>query len=126
MKVVSPETIQVGSFSHSFKPPQNAGIFLAKATCKLIHGGIAQLLGGEDAELICGDKFEEENPKLALKYSSDYAPSKPRTALTLTATCFTPGGKPMESIQAGWEVGAWSKQVLVLGDRKWQEGLFSM
>ncbi len=125
MNALCEETIQPGWFTHALKPPQMAGIFLAKATCKLKPGGVAELLPGDAAELVCGDRFEEDDPTKALVYPSDFAPFKPNTDLTLLGTACTPQGKMLPSIQVGWQVGGWSKQLLVFGDRKWVPGLLS-
>ena len=105
------------------RPPGLSATFVVKGAFLLKPGGPAE--PAPKPELISGDVHEEDEPKKALKYVSDFAPLKTRTDLLLLATCHAPGGKSATVLCAGFRVGAFAKTVAVVGDRRWKPGLLS-
>ena len=118
-RVIADPSIRGGWFAHSFQPPQLAGIFLAKLTCRLQPDQVAELLVEEGVSELHGDVPHAEDPSQPPQLSSDFAPFKPRFDLLLQATTYSPGGRPQPQWQASWSVGQWVKTIHVSGDRAW-------
>ncbi|QDV25616.1 DUF2169 domain-containing protein [Aureliella helgolandensis] len=125
MRVICEETIRAGWFAHSFNPPDLAGVFVAKLSCKLQPNGVATLLEGDDVVELSGDLPLADDPANPLKYSSDFVPYKPRFDLLLQATAYSPTGQPASGWQTRWQIGEWSKTLQVFGERRWISGPFS-
>ncbi len=119
MKVIAENTIRGGWFAHGFNPPELAGVFLAKLTCKLHPDAVATLLSEEGVVELTGDVPHDDDLVNPLKLSSDFAPFKPRFDLLMHAASYSPSRKPEPSWDARWRVGEWSKSLRVFGDRQW-------
>ena len=50
----------------------------------------------------------------------DYALEKPRCDVLLNGAAYAPGGRPVERIAVGLQVGAWRKSFVVWGNREWR------
>ena len=50
----------------------------------------------------------------------DYALEKPYCDVLLNGAAYAPGGRPVERIAVGLQVGAWRKSFAVWGNREWR------
>jgi uncharacterized protein YjbI with pentapeptide repeats len=114
----------VGWLVSRVRPPALSATFVVKGTFLLKPGGPAE--PAPKAEFISGNVHEEEDDKKPLRYASDFAPVKQRTDLVLLATCHAAAGKSATVLRAGFRVGAWSKSVAVIGNRRWKPGMIAM
>lgn len=62
-------------------------------------------------------------PTGACIYDADLALYKPRADLMFVGTCYTPGGKAVPTCPAKFSIGQFSKELAVIGNRKWDKGL---
>lgn len=71
--------------------------------------------------LMMSDEFFGEPGKSAPKYEVDFALRKRRCDVLLNGTAYAPGGKAVERMIVGVQVGGWSKSLAVVGDRFWRK-----
>lgn len=143
MRFIAESSIRGGWFTHSFQPPQLAGVFVAKLTCRLQPNGTAQLIDDAGVETVAeadaaalaansaateprlepahlqGDVHADDDPAAPLLASTDFAPFKPRCDMLLRATSYSPSRRPEVAWVARWHVGEWSKSLRIVGDRQW-------
>ncbi|HEU4338562.1 MAG TPA: DUF2169 domain-containing protein, partial [Planctomycetota bacterium] len=105
------------------RPPGLSATFVVKGTFLLKPGAPAE--PDPKPDLVSGDVHEEDDDQKPLRYASDFAPVKLRTDLVLLAKCHAAKGKSAAVLRAGFRVGAWSKSVAVIGNRRWIPGVLS-
>ena len=71
-----------------------------------------------------GDEWEGEDHTGGLLHGTDMAVWKSRADLLLRGSCYHPGGKSGQQALVTYSVGAWSKSLVVHGDRVWKVRLF--
>lgn len=76
----------------------------------------------EQLPLVMSDVFFGEPGLSAPKYEVDFAPRKQRCDVLLNASAYAPGGRPTRRVEAGIQIGQWSKGFAVVGDRTWEAG----
>lgn len=103
------------------RPPAWTATFVAKGTFDLRPGATA--VPSTRPIDVSGDLFAEDDPALELLYPGDYAPFKPKGEVLVSATCHAPGGRPVQVLRAGFQVGKLAKSIAVVGDRIWKKGL---
>ncbi len=64
--------------------------------------------------------------KSSIAYESDFALYKPCTDVVVEGSAVAPLCRPIERLLVGLEIGAKKKQLLVLGDRWWERGVFGI
>ena len=119
MNVFCDDRIQLGWFSHSFQPPQMAGVFLGKITCQLKQKQVASPLRSDERISLSGDRYANDDTNGVPLYSTDFSPFKPKIDLLLNATAFVPQGRSQPNLDVRWKVGEWSKELKVFGEREW-------
>lgn len=124
MRIFCDAPYSVGWLVTRARPPALSATFVVKGSFLFKPGAAAE--PAAEAAPPSGDVEEGDDPNKVLKYPSDFAPLKPRTDLVLLATCHAPGGKFATVLRAGFRVGAYSKSVAVIGDRRWVPGVLSM
>jgi len=105
------------------RPPGLSATFVVKGTFLLKPGAPAE--PDPKPDLVSGDVNEDDDEKKPLRYASDFAPVKLRTDLVLVAKCHAAKGKSAAVLRAGFRVGAYSKSVAVIGNRRWIPGVLS-
>ena len=63
----------------------------------------------------------EEDPKSALRYASDFAVYKPRADLLLLGTAHAPDGLAVPSIDVAFRVESFVKPLRIVGERAWHQ-----
>jgi hypothetical protein len=79
-------------------------------------------LADEQQPLVMADTFTGEPGFSAPVYEADYAPRKPHCDVLLHGSAYAPGGRPTTRLEAGLQIGPWSKRVAVVGPRHWDCG----
>ncbi len=123
MKIRNETPLTMAWFVCATNPPELSATFVAKGTFRIRPGGVAEPVPGDENDFPLGDVHHGENPEKSLDYSSDFVPLKPRTDLLLSGSCHTPGGAPLQVCPVRFQVGSWSKELTVIGNRVRQKGL---
>ncbi len=118
MKLINDTKMKIGWFVNKIHPYPLSSTFLVKGTFDLHPGGEATLSAKQ--ENLNGDV---PGPDGDLAYPSDFAWFKPRTDVLLSGTCYSRGGKPTPVSRVTFQVGQWSKQLVVIGNRTRQRKL---
>ncbi|MBK9974834.1 MAG: DUF2169 domain-containing protein [Planctomycetes bacterium] len=92
---------------------------VVKASFSLVPGGVAVPL--EKQLEIEGDI--QDKATQALLIEADLVPFKPVADVLLSGTCHVPAGKAITVCPVKFAVGGWSKELAVIGNRKWDKGL---
>ncbi len=119
MIVVNESHHSVGWTVTKLRPPSYSATFVAKGTYALKPGGRCVAVSPLP---LCGDEFAEEDPSLALRYPSDFAPYKPRMDVLVVGRAHAPGGKPVGAMRVGFRIGPLVKALAVIGDRSEARG----
>ena len=112
MKIIDDTKMKVGWFVNKIHPLPFSATFVVKGTFDLHPGGEATLSSKQ--ENLNGDV---PGPDGDLYYASDFALFKPKTDVLLSGTCYSRGGKPTPVSRVTFQVGNWSKQLVVIGNR---------
>jgi len=99
--------------------PAHSVSCVVKATFKLVPGGVASPV--EKQLEIEGDILDKTSK--APLYEADLGIFKPKADVMLVGTCHVPGGKSVTTCPVKFEVGKWSKELAVIGNRHWDKGL---
>lgn len=101
--------------------PQRSAAFIVKATCDLVPDGVARKADAQQGHT--GDLPWPPLPGQAgepgLRYASDFALFKPCGDVLLAGSAHTPGARQLSVLPVTLGVGAWRKQIAVIGDRQW-------
>lgn len=79
-------------------------------------------LADEQLPLVMADTFTGEPGFSAPVYEADFAPRKPQCDVLLHGSAYAPGGRPTTRLEAGIQIGPWSKRISVVGPRQWDCG----
>lgn len=79
-------------------------------------------LADEQRALVYADEHYGEPESSCVRHESDFAAEKTRTDVLVVAEAVAPEGKPVEELQVRLEVQGHSKDVLVVGHRRWKLG----
>ena len=104
------------------RPRQLSAAFFVKGTFKLVPDKPA-LPNETEPDLVSGDIHFDDDEKKSIFYPSDFVPLKPRADLLLNATAYAPGAAPVTRLRAGFKIGTFSKDILVIGKRVWKRSL---
>jgi hypothetical protein len=69
---------------------------------------------------VMADEYEGAPGFSATLWETDFAFRKARCDVILQGAAYAPGGRPAERVRVGVKVGAWSKQLDVVGQREWR------
>jgi len=122
---INPEVLRPGWLVHGLPPRIQSkgglsGIFFAKATYRMHHGGGCE--PWEEPEQPSGDVPIKENPALGLGYPSDFVPYKPHGDFVVSGTAYPPSENVTEYL-VGARVGDHVRKVMVHGKRRWGRSL---
>jgi uncharacterized protein YjbI with pentapeptide repeats len=115
--------LSLGWIVSKIQPPQLAATLIVKGAYRLRPGKPATTEGAE-AEVLVGDQYWEDDNQKSLRYSSDFAPQKPRADLLVVGKAHAPSGTPVTSLLVRFGVGTFSKTIEVIGNRTWTSRLF--
>jgi len=100
--------------------PKHSLTLIVKGTFELSLGGVAA--PADEQPFPTGDEFypDDEDMQGGPRYESDFAYFKPRADLLLAGKCYPPDGRPTQMCQATFRVGAKSRTLTVVGNRRWE------
>lgn len=90
-----------------------------------IGPGLLPKVSSKQLPIAMADKHWGEPDKTSVVYESDLALYKPATDLVLVGSAHAPGTAPVPQLDVEFGVGAVSKRISVLGDRKWLNRVLS-
>ena len=101
--------------------PRRSAAFIVKATYDLVPGGVARKADAQQGHT--GDlpwlPLPGQEGEPGLRYASDFALFKPSADVLLAGSAYAPSGQPLPVMPVTLGVGAWRKQIAVIGDRRW-------
>ncbi|MGP0001819.1 MAG: DUF2169 domain-containing protein [Acetobacteraceae bacterium] len=95
-------------------------VVVVKGTFTIPRAGRAPRLADEQLPIVDADLFTGEPARSATLAECDYVLEKPRCDVLLNGAAYAPGGRPVERIAVGLQVGAWRKSFVVWGNREWR------
>ena len=119
--------IAVHAFAWQVRPPQESLVVIAKATFDLRDGAAAVL--SEEAAMLSGDVFADDDLGGELQAASDYAILKREVDVLVHGTAY-PGAPEARAGHVALRVrgagGTIERSLAVLGDRTWQGGALDL
>jgi uncharacterized protein YjbI with pentapeptide repeats len=89
----------------------------------VVKGSWAIAPGVEPAMLadtvIGGLSTIDDEPAAGALTADELSPFKPKCDVLWVGSCHAPGGKPVPALRAAIGLGAWRKEIAVIGDRSW-------
>lgn len=76
--------------------------------------------------LVMADTFTGAPGLSAPVCEVDFAPRKPRCDILLSGSAYAPDGRTATRVEAGIQIGAWSKRLAVVGPRQWDCGVATL
>lgn len=126
MQITSNTTgMQAGLTVSTDKDGRDHCVVVVKGTFMIGNDGTTTL-AEEQEPFVYADAHYGDPGMTSIKYECDFAPFKPRTDVLVNGHAYAPGGKPVKKMTVSLEVGRVKKEVLVLGDRLWERGLFGL
>jgi hypothetical protein len=95
-------------------------VVVVKGTFTLPRPGETPKLADEQVPLVDADQFTGEPGRSATVVECDYALEKPRCDVVLNGAAYAPGGRAVDRIAVGLQVGSWRKSFAVWGNREWR------
>jgi hypothetical protein len=95
-------------------------VVVVKGTFTLPRPGETPKLAEEQVPLVDADQFTGEPGRSATLVECDYVLEKPYCDVLLNGSAHAPGGRPVERIAVGLQVGAMRKSFVVWGNREWR------
>lgn len=74
--------------------------------------------------LVSCDEHYGDPATTGIKYECEYAPFKPRADVIINGQAHAKDGKPVTEMTVAVEIGSMRKEVRVVGDRRWEAGVF--
>jgi hypothetical protein len=93
---------------------------VVKGTFTLPPRGEAPRLADEQLPVVDADQFTGEPARSATLVECDYALEKPFCDVLLNGAAHAAGGRPVERVAVGLQVGGWRKSFAVCGNRVWR------
>ncbi len=117
MRLVNQTPFEVAYLAGRLGHPAHSLTVVVKGTFRLVAKGPAVL--AEKPMPFAGDDPEEEEGAQSLRYPLDLVPFKPKTDLIFVGKCH-PGLQPVPRCKVALTVGAFTKELMVVGDRIWK------
>ncbi len=95
-------------------------VVVVKGTFTLPRSGEAPKLADEQVPLVDADRFTGEPGRSATLVECDYVLEKPYCDVLLNGAAYAPGGRPVERVAVGLQVGSMRKSFAVWGNREWR------
>ncbi len=96
-------------------------VVVIKATFNLPQSNQQPDLSTEQVPLFEADIFTGDSANSSVLYESDFAIYKQYCDVVLNGSAYSPGAKPISSLQVGMKVASLQKTFKVIGDRVWQK-----
>ncbi len=108
----------------SRRPPQPEMVLVVRGAFTLVRDGVVTPIEGLDQGLISGETFaaDDEDRTGACEYPGDLADFKVNAEVMLSGSCHP--GQLVSECPVRFSVGDWRKELVVYGDRQWQNGPF--
>lgn len=100
-------------------------IVAVKATFD-IHSDSNLELANKQVEPLILPEYNGEAGVSSLRYDADLVSPKPTTDIVLNGTAYAPEGRPSKKFSVGLRVGPVKKTIQVVGNRRWERGLFGL
>lgn len=100
-------------------------IVAVKATYHIQPDG-ALILAEEQLPPLLAPEYHGEPGASSLRYDADLISPKPATDIVLVGSAHAPGGRPSTEFWVALRIGRQSKQLRVVGDRFWRQGIFGL
>lgn len=114
---------RIGWLVGQVRPPAHSLAVILKGTYDLKPGGVAT--PSNSPMEIVGDLHEEDDAEKALRYASDGVLFKPNADVLLVGHAHAPSGSRVAKLHVGFQVGAFSKALSVVGDRTERSSLLT-
>jgi len=110
----------VGTKITSRRPPQPEMTVFVRGTFRLAPGVPVEAVEGIDQGFLSAEVYQEgDDERLGeVLYPGDFADFKLNAEVMLAGTCHPPGGAAVTACPVRFSVGAWSKTLHVMGDRR--------
>ena len=126
MQITSNTTgMQAGLTVSTDKDGRDHCVVVVKGTFTIGNEG-KPILAEEQEPLVYADVHYGDPGTTSIKYECDFAPFKPKTDVLVNGSAYAPRGKPVKEMVVSLEIGRNKKEVRVVGDRRWQRGLFGL
>lgn len=97
-------------------------VVVVKGTFKTDDQGVLRL-AAEQQPMVTTDEHYGDPETSPVRYEQDFALEKPRTDVLVVGKAVAPGGKPVPRLSVRLELSGRSKDVVVVGDRRWVRSL---
>ncbi|MCU0647586.1 MAG: DUF2169 domain-containing protein [Gemmatimonadaceae bacterium] len=77
----------------------------------------------EQPPVVLAPEFFGDPAHSGLRYESDLIDETSGTDLVVHGTAYAPRGRPVPSLEVGLSLGAWHRDLRVVGDRRWRRGI---
>jgi uncharacterized protein YjbI with pentapeptide repeats len=108
----------------SRRPPQPEMTLVVRGVFRLVHDGMASVVEGLEQGFLSGDVYGDDDAERTgeLLRASDFADFKLNAEVLLVGRCW-PKQRPATECPVRFAVGAWKKDLIVIGDRRWARGI---
>jgi uncharacterized protein YjbI with pentapeptide repeats len=120
------DTLGFGCFPYRRSRKEWLMVVVLRGSWRIDHatGGLVPFAApGQDAPMPCPVEGVDGDDAAAPVHPGSFAPFKPRADLCFDARAFAPAGKSATALAVSVGVGGWSKELYVVGDRRWRAGL---
>jgi hypothetical protein len=126
MQITSNTTgMRAGLTVSTDKDGRDQCIVVVKGTFSIGSDG-KTTLADEQEQIVYADVHYGDPGSTSIKYECDFALFKPRTDVLVNGHAYAPQGRPVKELLVSLEIGRIKKEVRVVGDRRWQQGLFDL
>lgn len=110
------------TFMQDDKTGELVWLVAVKATFDIANNGDLSI-SSEQVDVFDESQFKDEVDKSSLLSETDLVLEKKRVDVLLNAHAYAPNGEPITRLTVGVGIGKWSKQLKVIGNRKWKRFL---
>lgn len=109
----------------SRRPPQPEMTVVVRGTFKIVQNGVAEAIEGLEQGFMTGETFADGDAERTGEclYPGDLADMKLNAEVMLRGTCHAPSGRRAVECPVRFSVGGWRKELMVYGDRRWEQGM---
>ncbi|WP_321801139.1 DUF2169 domain-containing protein [Caballeronia sp. J97] len=103
------------------KDGEKSWVVVVKATYLVQEDGTVELAAHQLPPLY-SPEYSREPGRSSMLYEADLIATKATTDILINGQAYAPAGKPAESVDVGFRIGALTKRLRVWGDRLWYTG----
>lgn len=100
-------------------------IVAVKATFDVLPDGALRLSSEQPPPLLAAE-FNGAPGASSVRFEADLVGSKPTTDVVVNGTAYAPGGEPSAEFHVALRVGEVNKRLKVVGNRRWEDGVFGL